>query len=85
VRIGGHHQPVTPRNGRQVEQRAVVALAQRRVVEGAGKQLLDQLQAGAAAGAVVHVDPTLLQIERADVIRLAHAEAPTTGMSRNRP
>ena len=43
-----------------------------------------EVRAGAAAGAVVHVDAAVLQVERADVVGLLHARV-TTGMSRKRP
>jgi hypothetical protein len=67
---------------RQVEQRTVVALAQELVVEGLREQLVDQLRRGTAAGAVVHVDAALLEVQRAEVVLL---HAATTGMSLNRP
>jgi hypothetical protein len=46
MRVGRHHQALA---GRQLGQaRAVVALAQELVVEGAGEQFVDQLRADAA-------------------------------------
>ena len=82
VAVGGHHQAVA---GGHRQQRSVVALEQVFVVEGGREQLLDQLRRGAAAGAVVHVDAAVLEVDRADVVGLGHVHAATTGMSRNRP
>jgi hypothetical protein len=48
-----------------------VALAQVVVVEGGGKQLVDQLRGGPAAGAVGHVDAAVFEVERAQVVFLA--------------
>ena len=80
--VGGHHEPVrrpAPAAG------AVVALAQVLVVEGAREQLFDQLRRGAPAGAVVHVDAAVPEVERPDVVLLHAAHAATTGISRKRP
>jgi hypothetical protein len=76
--VAGHDEPAAfEQLGGRGQQRAVVALAQELVVEGGGKQLLDQLRGGATAGAVVQVDTAVLEVDRALVARLGCAHAAT--------
>jgi hypothetical protein len=57
VRIRGHHQALA--FGRR-QQRAILALPQVFVVEGAKEHLRGQLSRQAATRTVVHVDPAVL-------------------------
>ena len=69
--IGRHHQaaPGGVKRG-QRQCRTVVALAQKRVVEGGHKQLFDQLCSRFAACAVTHVDAPMFDVQRAGVVLL---------------
>jgi hypothetical protein len=78
-----HHAAGGHRNAR-----AVVLRAQPLVVESTQKQLVDELRGGATAAPVRHVHPTVLEIDRTDVVGADHAHAVTAltmGTFLNRP
>ncbi len=86
VTVGGHDHAASGRD----EEGVVVALRQPLVGEGAGEELLDQLRHRAAAAAVGHVDPAVLEVDRPDVVaadlgHCAAAHAARTSTSLKRP
>jgi len=82
VAVGGHHEPGTHRDR---QRRAVVALAKVLVVERGKEQLLDQLRRRPPAGPMAHVDASVADVERADVVLLHAATSTLTAMSLKRP
>jgi hypothetical protein len=64
--VGGHHEPAL----RLRQQGTVVTLAQILIVKRDGKELVDQLRGCAATGAVRHVDASVFEVDRTQIIFL---------------
>jgi len=78
--IGGHHQTAL-RCGGQWQHSGIIALTQISVVQLGQEQFFNQLRRCFAARAVAHVDASVFDVERTNVIFL-HAEVTATSLKR---